>query len=127
MTVGAKPCRFNNLLSNFTAAALSRLGWTMTSSTSPSLSTARHMYMRRLAIATTISSRCHLPCGVGRPRLRLREGQPELQNPSSDSFVTDLQTALRQQILDITVAQGEAQVEPNRVPDDNWRKAVAGV
>jgi hypothetical protein len=29
---------------------LSRFGWTVTSSTWPALSTARHMYMRRLAI-----------------------------------------------------------------------------
>src|SRR5713226_7556809 len=56
-----------------------------------------------------------------------RDSRPELQHPSSDSLVTDLQTALRQQILDITVAQGEAQVEPDRVPDDNGRIAVAGV
>src|SRR5260221_6677280 len=47
--------------------------------------------------------------------------------PAPDSLVSDLQTALRQQILDVTVAQGEAQVEPDRVPGGNRRKAVAGV
>jgi hypothetical protein len=56
-----------------------------------------------------------------------RDSRPEFQHPSADSLVSDLKTALRQQILDITVAQGEAQVEPDRVPDDDWRKAVAGV
>src|SRR5437899_11121229 len=115
MTVGAKPCRFSSFLSSFNAAALSRLGWTMTSSTSPSLSTARHMYMHRPAIETTISSRCHLSCGVGRPRLRLRaDSRSKLQHPSTDGLVTNLQPALRQQILDITVAQGEAPVAPDR-------------
>ena len=29
--------------------------------------------------------------------------------------------------VDIAVAQGEAQVQPNRVPDHIWREAVAGV
>src|ERR1700686_3979730 len=35
--------------------------------------------------------------------------------------------ALRQQIFNIAVAQGEAQVEPNRVPDHSRWEAVAGV
>src|SRR5713101_8181666 len=128
MTFGAKPCRFSSFLSSFTAAALSRLGWTMTSSTSPSLSTARHMYMRRPAIETTISSRCPLivRCRSLAPEVA-RDSRSKLQHPSADGLVTDLQPALRQQILDITVAQGEAQVEPDRVPDHKRRKAVAGV
>src|ERR1039457_2362542 len=46
---------------------------------------------------------------------------------SPDGLVADLQPALCQQILDIAVAQGEAQVQPNRVPDHIWREAVAGV
>src|SRR5260221_10623955 len=54
-----------------------------------------------------------------------RDSRSKLQHPSPDGLVTDLQPALRQQILDITVAQGEAQVEPHRVPDHIGRKAVA--
>jgi len=45
-----------------------------------------------------------------------RDSRSKLQHPSTDGLVTDLQPALRRQILDITVAQGEAQVEPHRVP-----------
>ncbi len=56
-----------------------------------------------------------------------RDSRFELQHPSADGLVSDLQTALRQQILDITVAQGEAHVEPDRMPDHIGRKAVAGV
>jgi S1/P1 Nuclease len=41
-------------------------------STSPSLPTARHMYMPRPATVTTISSRCHRSCATDRPRLRFR-------------------------------------------------------
>jgi transposase-like protein len=44
----------------------------------------------------------------------------------TDSLVTDLQTALRQQILGITVAQGEAQIEPDRVPDDKLAESGGG-
>src|SRR5260221_822267 len=56
-----------------------------------------------------------------------RDNRPEFQHPSPDGLVADRQLALRQQILDIAVAQGEAQVEPNRVPDHIAREAVAGV
>src|SRR5258708_40282665 len=52
--------------------------------------------------------------------------RPELQHPSPDRLVADLQPALRQQIFNIAVAQGEAQVEPNRVPDHIRWEAVAG-
>src|SRR5260221_6975343 len=51
----------------------------------------------------------------------------KLQHPSPDRLVADLQPALPQQIFNIEVAQGEAQVEPNRVPDHIRREAVAGV
>jgi len=42
--------------------------WTRTSSTSPSSSTARQSHIRRPAIFTTISSRCHRPAGAHRRR-----------------------------------------------------------
>jgi hypothetical protein len=57
----------------------------------------------------------------------LRDRRPEFQYPSSDGLVADVKPALRQQVLDIAIAQCEAKVEPNRVPDDIWREAVAGV
>src|SRR5215204_5364342 len=54
------------------AALVSRLAWTSRSSTSPSLSTARHRYIRRPWIETTILSKCQVPVGLGRSRRRLR-------------------------------------------------------
>src|SRR6266849_2814540 len=99
----------------------------MTSSTSPSLSTARHVHAPACdrddhLIEVPLIVRCRSPA----PEVA-RDSRSKLQHPSTDGLVTDLQPALRQQILDITEAQGEAQVEPDRVADHNWRKAVAGV
>src|SRR5260370_41452002 len=97
----------------------------MTSSTSPSLSTARHIHAPACdrdhhLIEVPLIVRCRSPA----PEVA-RDSRSKLQQPSTDGLVTDLQPALRQQILDITVAQGEAQVERERAPDYNWREAVA--
>ncbi len=50
----------------------------------------------------------------------------ELQNPSPHRFVGDIQTALREQIFDVAIAEREAHIKPNGVPDDRgggkrWR------
>ena len=42
-------------------------------------------------------------------------------------FVRDVETTLGKQSLDIAVAQGEAEIEPNRVLDDLGREAMAAV
>ena len=42
----------------------------------------------------------------------------ELQHPASDRLVGDIQPTLGEQILDITEAEGEANIEPNGVPND---------
>ncbi len=47
------------------------------------------------------------------------------QDPLEDRRVADLDAALRQQILDVPVTQGEPVVEPHRITDDLRRKAVA--
>jgi hypothetical protein len=55
----------------------------------------------------------------------LGEQRLELQHPSSNRFIGDVQPALGEQILDIAEAQGEAKVQPHRVSDDvggnRWR------
>jgi class 3 adenylate cyclase len=53
------------------------------------------------------------------------EQRPELQHPSPDCLIRDIQPALGQQILDVTEAEGEAKVQPHRVPDDVRRELVA--
>jgi hypothetical protein len=46
----------------------------------------------------------------------------ELDTPQPDRFVADSNTSLGQQIFDISVAQGEAVVEPHRVTDNlRWK------
>ena len=49
------------------------------------------------------------------------EQRPELQNPSPHRFVGDIQTALREQIFDVAIAERETHIQPNGVPDDRRR------
>jgi hypothetical protein len=55
----------------------------------------------------------------------LGEQWPELQHPSSDRFIGDVQPALGQQIFDIAEAEGKAKIQPHGVPDDVRRELVA--
>jgi hypothetical protein len=41
------------------------------------------------------------------------EQRPELQNPSPHRFIGDIQTALREQIFDVAIAERETDIEPN--------------
>ena len=54
------------------------------------------------------------------------EQWPELQYPSPHRFVGDIQTALREQIFDVAIAERETHIKPNGVPDDRRGKLVAG-
>jgi hypothetical protein len=54
------------------------------------------------------------------------EQWPEFQNPSPHRFIGDIQTALREQILDVAIAERETDIEPNGVPDDRRRELMAG-
>ena len=38
----------------------------------------------------------------------------------------EIQTALRKQIFDVAIAEGETQIQPNGVPDNRRRKLMAG-
>src|SRR4051794_21594135 len=42
-------------------------------------------------------------------------------------LVRDIEPALCQEILHVAIAQCEAEIEPDRVLDDRWRKAMAGI
>jgi hypothetical protein len=46
--------------------------------------------------------------------------------PITTRSIGDIQTALRQQIFDVAIAEGETNIEPNGVPDDRRRELVAG-
>ena len=66
-------------------------------------------------------------------RLRASGPQPacdhraEGEHPAPDGLVGDLDAALGQELLDVSVAEREPQVHPDRALDDVAREAVAGV
>jgi hypothetical protein len=53
--------------------------------------------------------------------------RPELQHPAPHRFVGEVEPTFGEQILHIPVAQGETEIEPDRVLDDRRRKAVAAI
>jgi hypothetical protein len=55
------------------------------------------------------------------------EGRPKPHHPATDGFERGLDAALGQELLDVAVAQREAQVKPNGVPDDLGQELVAGI
>jgi hypothetical protein len=55
------------------------------------------------------------------------KGLSEFQNPQTNRFVTDIDTALDEQVLYVSVAHGEAEVEPYGLPDNVRVKAVPSV
>jgi hypothetical protein len=78
------------------------------------------------AIVTAISSRCQRNVGRGRRRAKFSGEQWSELDPSPHRFVGDIQTALRKQILDVPITEGETHIQPNGVPDDRRRKLMAG-
>ena len=51
----------------------------------------------------------------------------ELQHPAPDGLVGDVEPSLGEEILDVSVAEREPQVDPDRMLDDNRRKPVTSV
>ena len=51
----------------------------------------------------------------------------EFVDPESNSFVTDANVALRQQVFDISNAEIESVIEPNGVLNDRWREPMSFV
>ena len=56
-----------------------------------------------------------------------RDHRSEFQHPTPDGFVRDVEPPLGEEFLDVAIAQGEAQIEPDRMLDDRRRKAVAAI
>src|SRR5215831_20594398 len=53
--------------------------------------------------------------------------RPELHHPAPHRFIGDLDPAFGKQVLDVAVAQGEAEGQPDRVLDDLGREAMTAV
>jgi Domain of unknown function (DUF6429) len=83
--------------------------------------------------AARSSGGCHLVQVPARARLRpwlpepTRDGRTEFQHPAADRLVGDVETALGQQVLDIPVAQREAEIQSHRVLDDLGRELMSRV
>ena len=56
-----------------------------------------------------------------------RDHRSEFQHPTPDGFIGDVEPPLGEEFLDVSIAQGEAQVEPDRMLDDRRRKAMAAL
>src|SRR4051794_12444335 len=71
------------------------------------------------------------PSPITRPRAPLPqlagEQRTKLQHPAPDRFVGQVEATFGKQLLDIAVAQIEAEIKPNRVLDDRGREAMAAV
>jgi hypothetical protein len=123
-TLGAKPCFLSSLRMSFAAALLSRRRCTNRTRTSPSSSTARHSQNCLLAIRTAsrrdaTARSADGVCGEAFTQITARTSKPSA-SPSRRRHPARAR-------LDITKAEGEAEIEPHRVPDDNWRKSMTGV
>src|SRR5271166_5039950 len=53
--------------------------------------------------------------------------RPEMIHPASDCFVRNCNSALREQILDVTKAEREPEIEPDRLVNDLRREPISGV
>jgi hypothetical protein len=62
--------------------------------------------------------------GTGTAKV-VSDQRTELQRPAPDRLIADLDTALRQQLLDVAKAQREPEVQPDGMPDHLRREAVA--
>src|ERR1700720_712252 len=66
--------------------------------------------------------------GLGSTFAQVRRDQgPEMIHPAPNGLVGDHNAAFRQQVFDVTEAQCEPEIEPDRLLDDLWRKAVAAI
>src|SRR5271169_1099574 len=55
------------------------------------------------------------------------DNRPEFQHPATHRLVRDIEPALGEKLFHIAVAQGEPEVQPDGVLDDDRRKAMATV
>src|ERR1700691_4572974 len=53
--------------------------------------------------------------------------RPEVVHPAAHGLVRDRDPALREQILDVTKAEREPEIEPNRLMYDLGREPISGV
>ena len=90
---------------------------------------------RRHARGTSACRRSEQPSRPGASIARAGTALPQLardqgakfQHPAPHRFIGDVKPTLGQQFLDVPVAQGQAEIQPDRVLDDLGRKAMTAV
>jgi hypothetical protein len=56
-----------------------------------------------------------------------REYRSELENPASDRLVGNVETTVGEPLLDVSVARGEPEIQPNGVLDDEAGEAMPAI
>src|ERR1700730_10541636 len=56
-----------------------------------------------------------------------RDHRPKMIHPAPNGLVGDHDAPFRQQVFDVTEAECEPEIEPDRLVDDLWRKAVSAI
>src|ERR1700722_14158068 len=70
----------------------------------------------------------HGACGFGRHLAQMRgDRRPEVVHPRAHGLVRHRDPALCKQILDVTKAQCEPEIEPNRLIYDLRREPISGI
>src|SRR5271167_5062363 len=64
--------------------------------------------------------------GTALAQLRCND-RPEMIHPASDSFVRNCNSALREQIFDVTKAEREPEIKPDRLVNDLRREPISGI
>ena len=124
---GTKAYFFKSLRISLGAACSFRLDWTSTSRTSPS---ARRPATGRPSGRRFSEDLVEMP---GRARLEItlsqvgRDHRSEMAHPTPNRLVGHRHSASRKQILDVTQAEGEPEVEPYRSVNDFGREVVSHV
>ena len=125
--VGAKPCFLSSLRMSFGLRPCS-----VGSGSGPPAPRPHH---RPPATGTSAAVDPHhhlieMPARAGlAPQLPQvpRDRRPELADPAPDRLVGDIQSALRQQLLNVPVAQREPEIKPHGMLDDGGWELVAGI
>ena len=106
------------------------------------VATALNQHVEDLTLVVDSPPQVHAPAGdpdnhlVEVPsRARARAALPqiagnqraEFQHPTPDRLVRDIEAALREHFLNVSVAEGKPQIQPNRMLDQRGRETMAAV
>src|ERR1700686_2401897 len=64
--------------------------------------------------------------GTALPQLRCND-RSEMIHPASDCFVRNCNSALGEQVLDVTKAKRKPEIEPDRLVNDLRREPISGI